>query len=354
MRSVNNRGMLRRSKQTQASHVARNTLNYIAFALAACATPPAPDTPSSANQTAAADAALSRRLDAIARPFDGRVGVAFRVLETWRNYQLRGGERFPMASVYKFPIALTLLSMVDRGQLRLDEELHVGSQDLSIDHSPIAEDFPEMGRTLTIFDLVTAMIVDSDNTASDVLLRKIGGPSAVMQNLTRLGIVGMRVDRSELAIDADALRAARPAAFDRADRATLTKLEDSLTPGEQDAMQRAYVNDPRDTSTPSAIAELLTLFQLGRAVSPESTALLLQLMTRAHPRLSLKLPEGTPVAHKTGTGWGSFNDVGIITLPNGEHLIIALLLSQTQDLTLKAGDALVAEAARAVYDAVTH
>jgi beta-lactamase class A len=70
--------------------------------------------------------------------------------------------------------------------------------------------------------------------------------------------------------------------------------------------------------------------------------------------MSRGLPPGTTVAHKTGTGWGSCNDVGIITLPNGQHLVLAILLSQANDLTLEAGDALIGAAARAVYDTVTH
>lgn len=162
-----------------------------------------------------------------------------------------------------------------------------------------------------------------------------------------------RVDRDELAIAADSLRAVRPNSLDRVDRASVTELQASLDAGEHSAMERAYANDPRDTATPQALVELLAQFDAETAVSPASSALLRGFLARARPRQSLKLPSGTPVAHKTGTGWGTFNDIGIVTLPTGRHLLLAILVSHAQSISLEAGDALVADIARAVYDDVT-
>jgi len=197
-------------------------------------------------------------------------------------------------------------------------------------------------------------MIRSDNTGCDVLLRALGGPSIVMAHLQQLGVSGLRVDRTEIAIAMDSLKAARPSALVRADRASPEQLEDSLTPAEQALMVHSYEDDPRDTGTPHALVELLSRFQLEDRLSRESAALLRSLMQRARPvQLALKLPPNTPSLHKTGTGWGSANDIGIVTLPNGQHLMLAILVSHAQNLSLEAADALIADAGRAVYDRVS-
>jgi beta-lactamase class A len=75
------------------------------------------------------------------------------------------------------------------------------------------------------------------------------------------------------------------------------------------------------------------------------------MMLAARSRIGIKLPEGTEVANKTGTGMGSFNDVGIVTLPDGRHLILAVYIARAHRLSWDAGNALVADISRAVYDA---
>jgi beta-lactamase class A len=321
-------------------------------ALAACS---APSVHSHRTETARAvsDAErLTARLEQIARPAKGRLGIAFQVLETGQSYQLRGAEPFPMASVYKLPIALTVLANVDRGVWNLNRVVALTRSDLSVDNSPLAEDFPSIGANLTIAELLTKMMVDSDNTASDALLAQLGGPPAVMANLQRLKIENIRVDRSELSIAADSLGVVRPKALVQRDRATLAQLEDTLTLEETHAVDRVYQSDPRDSATPLALVELLRSFQLGSALGPKNSELLAGLMQHAHRRLNLDLPRSQLVLHKTGTGYGSFNDVGIVSLPNQRHLALAVLVSRTSGLSLADGDQLVGRLSRTLYDAV--
>jgi beta-lactamase class A len=101
------------------------------------------------------------------------------------------------------------------------------------------------------------------------------------------------------------------------------------------------------------MVELLVRFQRGELLSAASTSLLRELMIAARSRLGAKLPDGTPVANKTGTGMGSFNDVGIVTLPDGRHLVLAVYVSGARGADQEGGEALVADIARAAYGAVT-
>jgi beta-lactamase class A len=98
------------------------------------------------------------------------------------------------------------------------------------------------------------------------------------------------------------------------------------------------------------MVELLAQFHEGATLSPASTELLRGMMLAARSRIGAKLPDGTQVANKTGTGTGSFNDVGIVTLPDGRHLILAVYVARARRLSFDTGNALVADIARAVYD----
>ena len=116
----------------------------------------------------------------------------------------------------------------------------------------------------------------------------------------------------------------------------------------------AFLKDPRDTSTPDAMAALLAKFQTGVALKPASTAMLREMMEQATTfpnRLKGLLPPGTVVAHKTGT-WGSAatNDVGVITLPGGsKHIAIAVFANRSKKGQAEVERA-IAEIARVVYE----
>jgi beta-lactamase class A len=151
----------------------------------------------------------------------------------------------------------------------------------------------------------------------------------------------------------DLLSAARPGSVTARDRAFLNGLDQGLRAEEREAYFLEYQRDPRDRATPLAMVELLVRFQRGELLSAASTALLRELMTAARSRLGAKLPGGTPVANKTGTGMGSFNDVGIVTLPDRRHLVLAVYVSGARGADQESGEALVADVARAAYDDVT-
>ncbi|HTO76098.1 MAG TPA: serine hydrolase, partial [Thermoanaerobaculia bacterium] len=161
---------------------------------------------------AAAARPLPDEIAKIAASAGGTIGVAAVSVESGKRFALRGGERFPMMSVYKLPIALTLLHEVEAGKTTLDKKVPIRPSDLRLGNSPLAERYPEGDVTLTLAELLEATLVDSDNTASDLLLREAGGAAAVTARLRELGIEGIRVDRPEarLALDGAGIHNAPP------------------------------------------------------------------------------------------------------------------------------------------------
>lgn len=111
---------------------------------------------------------LQRRISEIAQNSKGRVGVAAMLLETGESVALNGGERFPMQSVFKLPIGMTVLREVDTGKIKLDQSVRVEKSDLVGKHlrSPIRDKYPD-GTELSVSELLRFMVSESDGTACD-------------------------------------------------------------------------------------------------------------------------------------------------------------------------------------------
>jgi beta-lactamase class A len=271
-------------------------------------------------------------LSAIARQARGQVGLSAVLVETGERLHLQGDGRFPMQSVFKLPVALQVLHLVDEGKLRLDEPVRLAPSAMRRGRSPLRDAHPE-GVTLTVEALLEWMLVEGDNSAADALLRLGGGPAAVTARLRGLGIEGVRVDRGEAELARDLLDGG-PGAF------------------------AAYLKDPRDTAQPDAMADLLVAIARGRELRAAGHERLLGWMTGTKTglqRIRGLLPAGTPVADRTGGGPdrkgvnSCTNDVGIITLPDGRHVALAVFTKAS-----RAGadqrERTIARLARAVYD----
>ncbi len=307
---------------------------------------------------AAAARPLPDEIAKIAASAGGTVGVAAVAVETGERFALRGGERFPMMSVYKLPIALTLLHEVETGRLSLEKPVVIRPSDLRLGNSPLAERYPEGEVTQTLAELLEETLVDSDNTASDLLLREAGGAAAVTARLRALGVEGIRVDRPEawLALDGAGIRNAPPEA--EWTLPALRRLFDAQAPAERVKAMHAFVEDPRDTATPDAMADLLVLVARGKAVDASNTARIINLMARTKPggaRIKRRLPDGTPVVHRTGLSMavegftGAVNDVGLVTPVDGGRFAIAVLVKGCRRPVPDVEDA-IARIARAAYD----
>lgn len=283
----------------------------------------APASPPLTPGAACSPAKLQAKIADIAQATHGPVGAAVLIVEGGSAAVLHGGQHFPMQSVYKLPIGMAVLHQVDRGRLRLGQQVQIRPSDLTPPsrYSPIAQKYPN-GTQMTVLELMEAMINVSDGTASDVLLSLVGGPKQVRAYLHALGIQNIVVATSESAMAQN--------------------------------VQVQYQN----WATPNAMAALLCALQQGQGLSASSRHLLLGLMagTKSGPhQIKGLLPVGTFVAHKTGASGTvdgltrATNDAGLVTLPDGRHLAIAVFVSETR-ADAPTRDAVIAKIARAAWD----
>lgn len=262
-------------------------------------------------------------LPEIAPAAQGRVGAAAVVLEGKTVLEFHSKERFPMQSVYKLPIGMAVLAEVDKGTLRLDQMVHIDTSEYisRAQHSPLRDANPN-GADVTLSELLRLAVLESDGTASDVLLRLIGGAPAVMEFLGRIGVKDVMVRDTEMRL------------------------------GRDNALQ--YAN----WATPSGAIGLLRAVQESRGLSGASRALLMKLLTETKTfpgRIKGMLPSGIVVAHKTGSSGSrggvaaATNDIGIVTLPDGRHMAMVVFVSDSTAGD-EARDRVIARIARLGWD----
>ena len=280
---------------------------------------------------AAAAAVLKARSARATSPFDGlerawarieagtggRVGIA--VLDTGSGARAghRADERFPLLSTFKLLAAACVLAQIDAGSERLDRRVPIAAADLVANSPVTAEHVGAQGMTLG--ELCEAAITRSDNTAGNLLLAAIGGPSGLTGYVRTLGDALSRLDRTE------------------------------------PALNEALPGDPRDTTTPAAMLENLNRLVLGTALSAASrdtlTAWLVANKT-GDARLRAGLPRDWRVGDKTGTGdRGTANDVAVLWPSGGAPVIVAVYLAAKEG-TGEARNAAIAAVGRSVAAAI--
>lgn len=296
--------------------------------------------------------ALATEIARLAAQTDGTVGVAMRRVGGGPQTALNAATTFPMASTFKIAVAGAILAKVDRGELALDRLIAVDPA-LYVASDGIAQQVPHPGVSLSLLNLLELMLTRSDNTATDVLTAQAGGPAAVTAWLRAQGIRDQRVDADTArlifrALDITPGTGTFRQQVDAAFAADPAKRERDV----KRIPNRAFNADPRDASTPAAMVDLLLRIQSGRALSPASTTLLLEIMQRCitgQKRLKGLLPAGTPVAHKTGTLMSIANDVGLVTLPDGTKFAIAVFVKDdTKGYDTQ--ERVIADIARLAYD----
>lgn len=278
------------------------------------------------------EAGLVAKFESIVRASRAQVGAALLHLESGGHLSIHGDQRFPMASVYKLPIAVEVLKQISEGMLTLDRLVPIGPSDIRA-CCTLSRRHPKGGVTLTVAELLDLMIVESDNTASDVALRLVGGPAVVERRMRTLGFNAINVNRYEGDINFDMTGVQQPPPREQWTLELQRRLISEVPMAELWAARVRYMNDPRDSATPDEMARFLGQLQIGSLLPPAQTALLLDLMARAKTgpqRLKALLPSDIVVAHKTGTTDVVSNDVGIITLPDDGavrgHLVMAVFV----------------------------
>lgn len=271
------------------------------------------------------------------RTFPGRTGIAIRRVGADWAIARRGDEYFPQQSVSKTWVALTLLSLVDAGRINLDEEVTITANDLTLFHQPLAEQVRREGQVrITLRRLLDLAITTSDNSANDALLRRVGGPEAVRRFIDdhQLGRIrfgpGERLLQSHIA----GMEWRQNYSVARNFQAARNTVPMSVR---REALQR-YLADPEDGASPLAITAALAALARGELLSSASTALMLDTLSRVTSgpqRLRAGVPAGWRVAHKTGTGQElggvatGYNDVAILTAPDGTRYTVAVMLGDT-------------------------
>ena len=302
------------------------------LALAACGQ----EKPITASRTPRLDMKrLDKEVAALAaRAAPGVLGFGLMNLESGEFWVRLGDRTFPMMSVFKLPLGAAVLSEIDAGRLKLTETLTLEGEDLSPPLSPIADAWP--GRaTYTVEELFTAALRDSDNTAADLLMKRIGGPGAVSGWLQAKKIDEVRIDRyeRELSPNVYGMASFRPAWKGAAAFAAAMA---TVPPERRHAATVAYMADPRDSSTPRGMLGFLRKLDEGELVSPASTRRLLvtlQQTQRGADRIKAGLPKGASFSHKPGTSGtdqgltAAYNDVGIFTLADRRSYAIAAFLT---------------------------
>ena len=257
-----------------------------------------------------------------------------------------------MASAYKVPIAVQLLTRVDAGEERLDRMIEITRSDLHPGSGTLTDLFNKPGVSLSVRNLLELMLLISDNSATDIVLRLAGGGGAVTARMRALGLDGIDVTRPTLNLIAD-WAGLNPSAAESWDPDQGEAIFAAVPEAVREAAAARFDADLRDTSTPEDMAVLLERIYRKDLLAPSSAELLLDIMRRCQTgegRLKGLLPAGTEVAHKTGTIGGTTNDVGIVTLPaNAGHVALAVFVkSSTKDVPER--ERAIAEVARTVHD----
>jgi beta-lactamase class A len=266
---------------------------------------------------------LQRQIQVIAADARGKVSVACALPDSSLNCDLQPHAHPPMQSVFKLPLAVTALHRIEQGAFSLDQALRFLPSDriLPHTHSPLQDKYPDGNVDIPLQELLRLEISESDNVAADIVLRTVGGPAIVNEYIQWLGVEGFHLQDDEQGLARDV------------------------------ALQY------RNWFEPAGAVQLLRRISDRSPLTAEHTRMLLQWMQDASSgtkRLKGELPAGTIVMHKTGTSGTrdgvtfATNDVGLITLPDGRRLAIAVFVTDSK-ADDDARDAVIAGIAQAAY-----
>ena len=261
-------------------------------------------------------------VDSLAKTIPARVGVAALNIETGDTFSYNGYEHMPMQSTYKFPLALMVMDEVDKGNLSLQQKVHISKEEMPEEtHSPIRDKYGEKDIDITLHEIVYYTVAQSDNIGCDVLFSLLGGPARVDSFMHGKGFTGIKIVSTEADLHED--------------------------------VDRQYDN----WTEPVEMVNILSAFYQQKLISKTATDTLRNIMQRTTGgtgRIKGLLPAGTVVAHKTGTcapgnGVNTINDIGVITMPDGKHLAMAVYVADAK-ADIPVCEKVMAQIAKAIYD----
>jgi beta-lactamase class A len=267
---------------------------------------------------------LRKQIEQLLAKKNARVGVSFSGIEKKDTLTINGSSHFPLQSVFKFPIALKVLHVVDQKKLSLDQKIYIRKSDLLPDTwSPLRDKYPDGNVKIPLAEIIRFMVSESDNNACDILLRLVGGAKTVNDYIHELGIKNIAIRYNE------------------------------------EEMHREWNVQFSNWTTPVATTRLLKLFYDGKILSAKSYDFLWKVMcetSTGKERIKGQLPTGTLVAHKTGTSGtnaqgitAAINDIGIVRLPNGNHFVISVYVSNSKENT-QTNEKIISDISKLVWD----
>lgn len=274
--------------------------------------------------TIAQNTALEKEILKITKDKNATVAVSILDFESGNSTDINGNKKLPMLSVFKFHIALAVLNEVDAGKLKLDRKILVKKSDLLENTwSPIREKYPEGNIEMSLSELLKYTVAQSDNNSCDILLRLIGGTETVQKFTNATGIKDFQIKANEA------------------------------------KMHQGYEFMYWNWTTTNAANQLLKKFFDGKILSKKSTDFLMKIMietTTGTTKIVAQLPQGTVVAHKTGSSGKddkgltvAENDIGIITLPNGKHYALSVFVSDSLEKD-ETNTKMIADISKIVFD----
>lgn len=270
---------------------------------------------------------LQQQIKTIAADAHGKVSVACSLPDSELNCDLDAHAHPPMQSVFKLPLGVTTLHLIEQGKFSLDQPVRFLPSDRILPHtySPLQDKYPEANVDVPLRELLRLAVSLSDNVAADIILRTIGGPPAVDAYMKSIGVAGFHLEDDEQGLSRD--------------------------------VRAQY----RNWFEPAGAVYLLRRISDNSPLTPEHNGILLRWMEatpRGQEQIKGDLPAGTVVMHKTGrsatVGGVTFatNDIGLVTLPDGRRLAIAVYVtdSAADDGTR---DKVIARIAKTAYDEST-
>ena len=266
---------------------------------------------------------LRKKISTIASKYKATIGLSVIHLETGDTISLNNNLHFPMQSVYKFPLALAILNEVEKRKLSLQQKVFISKKMLdNFSFSPLKDRNKGDSLWMSVDSLMMYAISYSDNLATDVLFETIGGTKVANDFIHKVGFKNIQIKKTELEIGGN--------------------------------MELMYENN----SPPYDISRLLKNFYEGKIVNENSKQILLHYMIvnfSSDKRLKGCLQPNVIVAHKTGTSPFSdtlkniCNDVGIIYLPNGNHLAISTFVINSRE-NYEATEKIIAILTKEIFD----
>ncbi|MCF7354638.1 CARB/PSE/RTG family carbenicillin-hydrolyzing class A beta-lactamase [Vibrio sp. CK2-1] len=244
---------------------------------------------------------------------NAQVGVAILNTETGENWDHNGNERFPLTSTFKTIACAKLLYDFDKGKVPLDAKVQVKSTDL-VTYSPIIE--KHVGSEITLTDACHAAMTMSDNTAANIIIKAVGGTQSITNFVKNIGDTQTRLDRMEPDLNEGAL------------------------------------NDPRDTTTPTAITNTLNELLFGSTLSDTSKEQLKEWMVNNQVTGNLLrsvLPNDLKIADRSGAGgFGARSITAIVWNDQRAPIIISIYIAQT-DASMEQRNAAIVNIGRVIF-----